>query len=312
MSLPFRRPTGLLLAGGGSLGSWQSGFLSRLVSRYGAEFDAALGISTGALTAAAYALDRLDLLCARWREVSGSRILRFKPRLVPPTLFGNESLWEVVADGGSDEEAKARARVPFTVIVTERATGTRRCAKFTPRGEGGWDAPLGGHLVASCSIPDIFPPVRLPDAAGPEYEDGGNGTGAPDFSALAGCADIVVVEMIRPEEPRFRFGANPVRWREQPVRFGQRRYIEAGLEGLRQAAGGLPPRLFRAVPREVLDFSLINFSTSVCAPALRLGEEAADAFAAEPLLTIEAAASQEEQEMLFSRRLSAENGEPNG
>ena len=90
MSLPFRRPTGLLLAGGGSLGSWQSGFLSRLVTRHAAEFDAVLGVSTGALTGAAYALDRLDVLCARWRDVSRSGILRFKPRLRPPTLFGNE------------------------------------------------------------------------------------------------------------------------------------------------------------------------------------------------------------------------------
>ncbi len=312
MTLPFRRPTGLLLAGGGSLGSWQAGFLSRLVARHGPFFDDVLGISTGALTAAGYALDRLDVLSDMWREVSGVRILRWKPRLFPPTLFGNDSLWEVVAHGGTDEEARARTRRPFTVLVTERLTGRRRYARYTPRGEGGWDAPLGPHLVASCAIPDIFPPVAL-ESGGAEVDfvDGGQDGEPPDFSMLASCRDVVVVEMFRPEEDARRPWWNPMRLREQFVRVGQRRFIETGLAPLRNAAGA--PRLFRVTPSRVLDFSLIAFRSAVCAPAFALGESDAEAFAADPLLTLEFGGRLHDMpEMLISQAQRLQTGESNG
>lgn len=307
----LRRPAGLILSGGGSLGAWQSGFLMRLKS-HGLEFDEVLGVSTGALTAAAYALDRLDVLCGLWWDVSRVRILRWKPRLRPPTMFGNDSLWEIVAHGGGDEEARARARVPFTVVVTERLTGRRRYARYTPGGQGGWDGPLADHLVASCSIPDVFPPVAL---GGVELVDGGQRGEPPDFSRLAGCRDVVVVEMIRPEEPGRWPGWSPVRWRESFVRRGLRRYIEAGLAPLR----ALPraPRLLRVTPSEVLDFSLIAFSTKVSRPAFTRGEEDADLFAAEPLLTVErdagARLAADAREMLFSQGLEGvPPGEQNG
>ncbi|MBI5597966.1 MAG: patatin-like phospholipase family protein [Elusimicrobia bacterium] len=304
MSLPLRRPTGLILAGGGSLGSWQSGFLSRLIGGHGARFDQVLGISTGALCAAAYALDRLDVLTGLWRDISKARVLRWSPRLSPPTMFGNDSLWEIVSHGGPDEEARARLRVPLTVAVTERGTGRRRYARFTPRGTDGWDGPLADHLVASCSIPDIFPPVSLRvGERSAQFVDGGQRGEPPDFSCLAACRDIVVVEMFRPEEARAWPPLNPVRLREHFVRRGQLRYIEQGLATLRTAQA--PPRLLRARPSGVLDFSLIRFDTAVCGPAFALGEADADAFSAEALQTVEMGpSSQEGPEMLFSKGLS--------
>ncbi|MDE2290577.1 MAG: patatin-like phospholipase family protein, partial [Elusimicrobia bacterium] len=307
-----RRPLGLLLAGGGSLGSWQAGFLTRMVEEHGLQFDEVLGFSTGALSAAAYCLDRLEVYGRLWRDISPARVLRLRPRLAPPTLFANDSLWEFVANGGSDAEAMARARVPCTVILTERATGRRRYARFTPRGEGGWDAPFGAHLVASCAIPDIFPPVPIEEGgAVRDFADGGMPGDPPDFSVLARCRDVVVVEMVRPDEVGRWPLLNPVRFREHFVRRGLRRYVEEGLGALR----GLPepPRLLRVVPSQALDFSLIRFSSSVCTPAFLLGESDADAFAAEPLLSLETRLpSQDSAEMLFSRGLTPDSGESNG
>lgn len=300
----LRRPTGLLLAGGGSLGSWQSGFLSRLVERHGGGFDEVVGVSTGALSAAAYGLGRLDVLASLWRDITKARVLRWRPRLGPATMFGNESLWEIVSNGGSDEEARERLRVPLTVLVTERATGRRRYARFTPGGAGGWDAPLAAHLVASCSIPDIFPPVTIAvDGRQVEFVDGGQRGETPDFSCLAACKDVVVLEMFRPEEARAWPPLSPIRFREHFVRRGQLRFIEEGLRPLRAAEA--PPRLLRVRPSRTLDFSLIRFESPVCTPAFALGEADADAFAAEPLLAVEMdPSSQEGSEMLFSKGLT--------
>lgn len=298
--LPFRRPTGLVLASGGALGSWQSGFLTSLVSGHGAQFDRVLGVSTGALTTAAYVLGHLPVLSHFWRDISKARVLRWKPRLKPPTMFGNESLYEVLGHAGDDAQAKLMTRVPFGIFVTEKATGRRRLARFSPGGKDGWDGPLTSHLVASCSIPDVFPPVPL-EVGGVTslYVDGARRGDPPDFTYLAGCRDVLVVEMIRPGEPGLWSGFNPVRWRERRVRRGQRRFVDAGVESLQTLPGA--PRVFRAMPSSVLDFSLIAFRTGLCRRAFELGEADASSFAANPLQALAPGAlSDGDPEMLLS------------
>lgn len=300
MTLELRRPAGLVLASGGALGSWQSGFLTALVDRHGAAFDRVLGVSTGALTTAAYVLGHMEVLRETWRDISKTRILRWKPRLDPPTMFGNESLYEALAHAGDDEAAKKMTRVPFGIFVTEKATGRRRLARFSPGGADGWDGPLTSHLVASCSIPDVFPPVPLTvDGKTTLHVDGARRGDPPDFSYLAVCKDVLVVEMIRPGEPGLWPGLNPVRWRERRVRRGQRTFVDAGVESLAALPGA--PRVFRAMPSAVLDFSLIAFRTGVCRRAFELGERDAAAFAAKPLLALTPGPLPDvDPEMLFS------------
>lgn len=287
MTLELRRPAGLVLASGGALGSWQSGFLTSLVSEHGASFDRVLGVSTGALTTAAYVLGHMEMLRECWQDISKTRILRWKPRLDPPTMFGNESLYEALAHAGDDEAAKRMTRVPFGIFVTEKASGRRRLARFSPGGGDGWDGPLTSHLVASCSIPDVFPPVPLTVGGKTTlHVDGARRGDPPDFTYLAGCKDVLVVEMIRPGEPGLWSGLNPLRWRERRVRRGQRHFVDAGVDSLTSLPGA--PRVFRAMPSAVLDFSLIAFQTGVCRRAFELGERDAAAFAAKPLLSLSA------------------------
>lgn len=300
MTLELRRPAGLVLASGGALGSWQSGFLTSLVERHGAAFDRVLGVSTGALTTAAYVLGHLDVLKEAWTDISKTRILRWKPRLDPPTMFGNESLFEALAHAGDDEHAKKLTRVPFGIFVTEKATGRRRLARFSPGGTDGWDGPLTSHLVASCSIPDVFPPVPLMVGGKPVlHVDGARRGDPPDFTYLSGCRDVLIVEMIRPGEPGLWSGFNPLRWRERRVRRGQRKFVDRGVESL----NALPdaPRVFRAMPSKVLDFSLIGFSTDVCQNAFEMGKGDATAFAANPLQgLVPGPLPDTDPEMLFS------------
>ncbi|TBR25668.1 hypothetical protein EPO15_01805 [bacterium] len=282
MNWSLRRPAGLVLASGGALGSWQSGFLTAFVAGHGRVFDRVLGVSTGALTTAAYVLDHMDVLKQAWRDISKQRVLRWKPRLDPPTMFGNESLYEALAHAGDDEQAKAKTKVPFGIFVTEKATGRRRLARFSPGGTDGWDGPLTSHMVASCSIPDVFPPVPLSVGGKTTlHVDGARRGDPPDFTYLAGMKDVLVVEMIRPGEPGLWPGFNPVRWRERRVRRGQRTFVDRGVESLAALADA--PRVFRAQPSEVLDFSLIAFRTGVCRRAFELGERDAAVFSANPL-----------------------------
>jgi len=82
MAPELRRPLGLILSGGGSLGAWQAGCLAALI-RGGLVFDKVLGFSAEALTGAAYFLGADRDLLGRWRDAGRSRILLLSPRLRP-------------------------------------------------------------------------------------------------------------------------------------------------------------------------------------------------------------------------------------
>ena len=63
----------------------------------------------------------------------------------------------------------------------------------------------------------------------------------------------------------------------------------------------------------VLDFSLIAFRSAVCAPAFALGESDAEAFAADPLLTLESGGRLHDMpEMLISQAQRLQTGGSNG
>lgn len=264
----FRSPLGLALAGGGALGSWQAGVLSALTEG-GLSFDKVLGFSAGALTGAAYFLGREEELLSRWRAIDSHRILRFSPRLSPLSLFSGESVWEAVRHASDEESAKRAGRCDF-LVVSLRDDGLPVYSRFSPGGARGWDGPLDARLVASCAIPVIFPPVRIEEAAGPRlYRDGGIPGREPlSFADFAGCRDLVVVEMVRPEEPG-PSAWGPIARREQKARVSVREHMNRGVLSL----AGLPepPRVFRLSPSKVLDFTMLCFRERHCGPALELG-----------------------------------------
>lgn len=268
MGLSFRRPLGLALCGGGALGAWEAGCLAAL-SRAGLVFERVVGFSAGALCGAAYFLGREEDLLQEWRQISRRRVLRLRPRLKPLSLFSSRPLREAVGSWGGEPRAKLMGRCELTVVSLCADDGIPAYARFTPRGEGGWDGPWEDRLAASCAIPWVFPPVVLSEGGHPRrYVDGGVPGSKPlSFDCLKGSADVIALDLVRPEEMgRGRWGLGRL---DQRLRETVRRQMDDGLDALPGLPG--PPRLFRLAPSRVLDYLSFDFSSRGCTPAVELG-----------------------------------------
>ncbi|OIO07027.1 MAG: hypothetical protein AUJ52_11045 [Elusimicrobia bacterium CG1_02_63_36] len=275
------RSLGLVLAGGGSLGAWQAGMLDGLV-RAGLRFDDVLGFSIGSLNGAGYCLRKMDVLLDIWRNIDGARVMRFKPKLFPLSLYTNDAIAEVVTHGGDDEEARRNCRARFTIVSTDKRDDRKCYARFTPQGEDGWDGPIHRHLMASCSIPIVFPPVQI-EVGGQirHFVDGGVWVSEKiSFESLAGCEDILVLVMTRPDEIGRDPGWGYLPRREQTVREGLWDYIDVGLSTL--SAHPRRPRIFKVFPSRRLDYSMLGFKTRFCRPAVDQGVLDASAFLKDP------------------------------
>lgn len=187
-----------VLGGGGSLGAFQVGGLVALAEA-GVVPDALFGCSAGALNAAFLASDpslRRARELAQWWTDSDSR------RVLAPSrwsqLRGMASAVATRADALLDEGPLRRLvssqvgahdlselAVPLTVTTTCLDCGA---ARHHDRG------PLADVLVASCSLPGLFPPVRLPD--GHLHVDGGVVCGVPVEAALAAAGPDDVVHVL--------------------------------------------------------------------------------------------------------------------
>lgn len=187
----------VVLGGGGALGAFQVGGLLALAEA-GVVPDALFGCSAGALNAAFLASDpslhRAQELADWWSD-SGSRRVLAPGRLTQ--LRGVATAFASRADALLDERPLralvsthvgahdlSELAVPLTVTTTCLDCGA---ARHHDRG------PLADLLVASCSLPGLFPPVRLP--GGHSHVDGGVVCGVPLEAALAqaGPDDVVYV-----------------------------------------------------------------------------------------------------------------------
>jgi len=270
-----RRPLGLVLAGGGALGAWQAGALAEL-ERAGVVFDAVLGFSAGAINGAAYALGLVERAVSLWPAVA--RPFRLAPRFGPFSLCSFEPLREVLGFARDDEAARRGARCRLLVASAHADRCRAIYAEFDPAGR--WDGPLERHLLASCAIPSLLPPVAV-EFRGMKVDliDGGVPTAKPfSFAALGACADVLVLEMARPDE-----AARPIHWNpwiaaDQRGRRASRRLIDEGAAGL--ARSDDPPRLLRLHPSRELTHVMLDFSPRKARQALALGAADARAFLA--------------------------------
>ncbi|MFI5362730.1 MAG: patatin-like phospholipase family protein [Elusimicrobiota bacterium] len=271
----MRRPLGLFLQGGGALGAWQAGALEALDAA-GVRFDAVMGYSIGVVNGAALAFGRLDRALEMWRGLDGG-VLTPRPRLRPFALCSPAALSAFFRDERDDAAAKAALRVDLTVASAVPATSETVNARFTPGGRGEWDGPFIAHAAASCAIPVVFPPVDL-DFRGRRLRlfDGGVPMRSPlDFTPLAGCADLLVLEMVRADEMGRR-ELLPWRSLDQGGREAGRRIVDRALEALRLSAES-QPRVIRLAPSRRLEPMMLDFRARGLRKMLALGAEDARA-----------------------------------
>lgn len=269
------RRLGIFLQGGGALGAWQAAALEVLAAR-GLRFGAIMGYSIGAVNGSALAFDRLPEALARWRGLGGGA-LRLSPRLSPLSLCSLEPLREFLGAARDEEAAKAALSAEFTIITACPAEGAPLNARFTPGGRDGWDGPLLEHASASCAIPLVFPPVDL------EYRgrrrrliDGGVPMPVPlDLSPLAGCTEVLVLEMVRADEVGRRWRA-PWRALDQRCRDAGRGLVDDGLQALLNS--DRPPRVHRLEPSRRLEPMMLDFRAAGLATMLEQGARDAEAF----------------------------------
>jgi hypothetical protein len=240
-----------------------------------------MGYSIGVMNGAALAFGRLPEALAHWRRLDG-RALKLRPRLKPFALFSPAALRAFFSGMRDEASAKAALQVDLTVVTVCPAEGSALNARFTPGGRGAWDAPLVDHAAASCAIPLVFPPVDL-DYRGRRVRlyDGGVPVRAPlDFSPLARCADVLVLEMVRGDEMG-RHALAPWRALDQGAREAGRRIVDRGLGELLLSAER-PPRVFRLAPSRRLEPMMLDFRAAGLRAMLAHGARDAAAFLAEP------------------------------
>ena len=188
--------TRFVLGGGGAMGAYQAGALLGLLES-GVTPDAFYGCSAGALNAAFLAaqpdLERARALASWWSDPRGTAVLapswRSHLRGLPSVLkdrrgvLDSTPLRRLIAANVRSHDLSELV-VPLTVTTT-----CLDCAQQRHHDTG----PVVDTLVASCALPGLFAPVRLPD--GHLHVDGGVVAGVPVAQALedAGPDDQVVV-----------------------------------------------------------------------------------------------------------------------
>lgn len=269
------RPLGLFLQGGGVLGAWQIGALE-VLDAAGLRFDAVMGYSIGVVNGAALAFGRLSEALAHWRRLDGAT-MRLRPRLSPFALFSPDPLRAFFEQARDDEAAKSALRIELTVITACPGDRAPLNARFTPGGKDGWDAPFVEHAAASCAVPLVFPPVDLHYRGRPvRLRDGGIPMERPlDFSPLARCADVIVLEMVRADE-RGRKERTPWRAIDQASREAGRDLVDAGVASL--LALERSPRVHRLEPSRRLEPMMLDFRAAGVKDLLARGAADARAF----------------------------------
>jgi len=178
----------LVLSGGGGRGAYECG-VYRFLKEAGLLPDILVGTSIGAVNAAAIASGKTARdLEAAWLSTRTRDIHRFW-RLRPWRSLYDTSPWRRTLHRFIDFDRLARTDKRVLITATEIETGDLRVfdnreVTLTP-----------DHILASCSIPLVYPWTRVADA---HYWDGAVMANTPLGLAVDAGADEIIVVLLSP------------------------------------------------------------------------------------------------------------------
>jgi NTE family protein len=186
-----RRRVGLALGGGGARAFAHIGVLG-VFERAGIPVDVLAGTSAGAMMAGMAARDLDSAFMTEYLSSKWTRRGIVDWKLVPwVSLLRGRKLDRLGRDAAQDLTIQELSR-PFVAVATDLVTGQE---VRLGRGDG-WTA-----VLASISIPGVFPPIRLGDSY---LVDGGAINNLPAAAAREAGADIVIgVHLSPPLERAF-------------------------------------------------------------------------------------------------------------
>lgn len=189
----------LVLSGGGGRGAYECG-VYRYLEETGLMPDILVGTSIGAINAAAIASGRSAAeLEAAWLSTRTRDVQRFW-RLKPWRSIYDTSPWRKTLERYIDFDALARTDKRVLIAATELETGQLRI--FDSR-----ETTLtADHILASCSIPLVYPWTRVGDY---HYWDGAVMANTPLAGAIDAGADEIIVVLLSPIGER---QMEPPRW----------------------------------------------------------------------------------------------------
>ena len=298
----FKRPVGLFLCGGGALGSWQSGVLAELV-RQGLHFDVVAGFSVGALNGAAYCYNKTGELRQIWRDMKPESVLSLKPRyyniplklyqqhegslankvnfffqnqLAKLTLFSNRRLYSLLNDWLVKSGPQFPRNIKFYVISHAVEMKLPYIVRFDGSTQS-HNLSFTDALVASCSIPMIFPPVPVEEHGRKHHlVDGGViGIATINLSLFEGCRTIIMIGNSRPEDMDFR-GRGPFGYFERRARRMLAMHTQKIYES--RVFINSEPDVYLIKPPVDLGLNLLEFDGARCEKAFDIGEAEAKNF----------------------------------
>jgi predicted acylesterase/phospholipase RssA len=298
----FRRPVGLFLCGGGALGAWQSGVLAELV-RQGLHFDALAGFSIGSLNGAAYCYNKTGELRQIWRGMKPENILQLKPRyqdiplelyqqdsgsvaaklnfffqnrLAKVTLFSNQPVYGFLNNWLARSGPQFPRNIKFYVISHAVETKLPYIVRFDGSTQS-HNLSFADALVASCSIPMVFPPVQV-EEHGRRYHlvDGGViGIATINLSLFEGCRTVIMIGNSRPEDMDFP-ARGPLGYFEHKAR----RMLAIHTQKIYESRVFIKsePDVYLIKPPMDLGLGLLEFEGAKCEKAFDVGEAEARIF----------------------------------
>ena len=298
----FRRPVGLFLCGGGALGSWQSGVLAELV-RQGLHFDVLAGFSVGSLNGAAYCYNKTGELRQVWRDMRPEKILSLKPRynniplelyqqdegslvnkvnfffhnrLAKLTLFSNKPIYDLLNGWLVKSGPQFPRNIKFYVISHSVELKLPYIMRFDGSTQS-HNLSFTDALVASCSIPMVFPPVPVEEHGRSHHlVDGGViGIATINLSLFEGCRTVIMIGNSRPEDMDFP-GKGPFGYFEHKAR----RMLAIHTQKIYESRVFInsEPDVYLIKPPADLGLNLLEFDGAKCEKAFDIGEAEAKIF----------------------------------